>query len=84
MPINVFYPLITLNIKTKCDHLACLPAFNFYCTASEIKRDQPLCDADWKHLMHSMYDAHHEKTDLKAFVVVIPKEELTPTTEYNL
>ncbi len=40
--------------------------------------------------------ARHEKTDLKVFVVVIPKEELagwgpanpslgmTPTTEYNL
>ncbi len=42
------------------------------------------------------YDAHHEKTDLKVFVVVIPKKGLagwgptnplfrvTPTTEYNL
>ena len=41
----------------------------------------------------SSYNARHEKTDLKVFVFVIPKEGLgpvnpslgmTPTTEYNV
>ena len=48
------------------------------------------------HFENDMIDARHEKTDIKIFVVVIPKEGLTDwvptkpslgmtlTTEYNL
>ncbi len=48
---------------------------------------------NWYEITH---DARHEKTDLKIFVLIIPKEglagwgpanpslDVTPTTEYNL
>ena len=58
---------------------------------------EPKIEYDFKDVMHNSntIDVHHDNTDLKVFVVVIPKGlvgggpaipslGMTPTTKYNL